>query len=79
MLSIEDIKLTGTPYEIEYNEVISIMGGVCRTIIWNNNPVNQDRRMRIDEQDLIELAPRIWALSVDYEKISEAEKQKCFL
>ena len=52
-----------SPYEAEYNQVIDIMSKLCQTIVWNNNPVNQDRKLRIDENEIMELSPRIWALS----------------
>ena len=52
-----------SPYEIEYNEVIQIMSKLCQHIIWNNNPVNKDRKFKIYENDILDLAPRIYALS----------------
>lgn len=61
-------------YETEYNEVISLMSRVCSSIVWNNNPANKDRKMKIDENELMELAPRIWSLSVEYAKQSAEDK-----
>lgn len=57
-----------SPYEAEYNKVIEIMSKLCQNIVWNNNPVNQDRKLRINEDEILALAPRIWALSQEYEK-----------
>jgi len=54
-------------YQVEYNEVICIMSKICRHVVWNGNPANQDRKIRIDENEITELAPRIWALSTEYE------------
>lgn len=42
------------------------MSKLCQSIVWNNNPVNQDRKLRIDENEILDLAPRIWALSQEY-------------
>ena len=66
-------------YEAEYNEVISIMSKICRHVVWNANPANQDRKIRIDEEEITELAPRIWALSAEYEAQTEEVKENCFL
>lgn len=74
---MDDIKLT--EYEQEYNEVIHLMSTICRQIVWNNNPSNKDRKIRINEQEIIDLCPRIWALSVDYDNQNQTDKDKCFL
>jgi hypothetical protein len=50
------------------------MSGICRAIVWNNNPSNKDRKIKINENEIIELCPRIWALSVDYDMQSEQDK-----
>lgn len=55
-------------YETEYNEVIVIMSKLCRNIVWNNQAANKDRKLKIDETEIIELAPRIWALTKEYDK-----------
>jgi hypothetical protein len=54
-------------YVAEYEDVISIMSIICSKVVWNNNPANKDRRMKIDEQLITDLAPRIWELAKDYE------------
>ena len=33
------------------------MGKICKQIIWNSNPANKDRKLIIDEEDLVEMAP----------------------
>jgi len=66
-------------YEVEYNEVISIMSKICRHVVWNANAANQDRKIRIDEEEVAELAPRIWALSAEYDAQTEEVKGNCFL
>jgi hypothetical protein len=63
-------------YETEYNEVISLMSKICRHIVWNNS--NPNRKVKVEEQEVIELCPRIWSLSTEYEKQSEEDKKKCF-
>jgi len=55
------------------------MSNICRHIVWNNNPLNKDRKVIIDENEIAELSTRIWALSVEHEYATEEEKQKCFL
>lgn len=55
-------------YETEYNEVIVIMSKLCRNIVWNNQAANKDRKLKIDETEIIELSPRIWALTKEYDK-----------
>jgi len=42
------------------------MSKICRQIIFNNNPKNKERKVKVDENEVIELAPRIWTLSVEY-------------
>jgi len=42
------------------------MSKICRHIVWNNS--NQKKKIKIEEQDVVELTPRIWALSAEYEK-----------
>jgi len=55
------------------------MSKICRHVVWNTNPVNQDRKIRIDEGEITELAPRIWALSAEYEGQTDEVKKNCFL
>lgn len=55
------------------------MSKICSAIVWNNNPANKERKMKIDENELIELAPRIWSLSAEYNQQSAEDKQKCIL
>jgi len=43
------------------------MSKICRHVVYNDNPANVDRKIKIDEEEITELAPRIWALSVEYE------------
>ena len=73
------VNIKVSQYEQEYNEVIELMSGICRNLVWNNQPQNKDRKVVIDEKQIGELCPRIWALSVELDYQSEKEKQKCFL
>jgi len=66
-------------YEAEYNEVIELISSVCRHLIWNGNAHNKDKKVRINEEGVVELAPRIWALSDEYDKQNEVDKKNCFL
>lgn len=65
-----DIKVS--EYETEYNEVISCMSKLCRHLVWNN--ANPNRKIKIEEEEVVELMPRIWALSAEYEKQTEEDK-----
>lgn len=68
--TIEDVKAAQqqmSPYEKEYNEVISSMSQVCRHVVWNNEPENKDKRVKIDEDGIGELCNRIWALSNEFD------------
>jgi hypothetical protein len=53
---------------MEYQETISIISKVCRNIVWNNNPVNKDRRMIINEEEIIDIAPRILTIINQYDQ-----------
>ena len=64
-------------YETEYHEVISCMSKICRHLVWNNN--NPNRKIKVEEAEVVELTPRIWQLSVEYEKQTPEDKKKCFL
>jgi len=55
------------------------MSNICRQLIWNNNPANKDRKMKIDESTIDELCPRVWSLAVELDYASEEDKAKCFL
>lgn len=68
-----------TLYEKEYIDVITSMSNICRTLVWNNNPVNKDRKMKVDEDAIAELCPRIWSLSVELDFASDDDKSRCFL
>lgn len=71
---INESTIKVSAYETEYNEVISLMSKVCSSIVWNNNPANKDRKIKIDEDELCELAPRIWSLSAEYNNQSAEDK-----
>lgn len=66
-------------YETEYNEVITIMSKLCRNIVWNNQAANKDRKIKIDENEVMDLSPRIWALAQEYDKQTAEDREKCFL
>lgn len=66
-------------YEKEYTEVIQQMSSICRNVLWNNNPVNKDRKAMIDEQEISDLCSTVWALSVELDYASKEDKSKCYL
>ena len=66
-------------YEKEYNEVIQIMSTICRHIVYNNEPKNKDKKIKVEEDEIEHLCPRIWALSVEFDYQSETDKKNCFL
>jgi hypothetical protein len=55
------------------------MSKICRHILYNSNPANQDKKVKIDENEVIELGPRIWDLSATHESQPEEVKNNCFL
>lgn len=63
-------------YVREYEDVISSISHICSSIALNSKrpdskPVNDDF--------VIELCPRIWALAVKYKTITVEERETCFL
>ena len=68
-------KLTGlAAFEAEYEEVLFLMNKICRAIVIKNK-ASSAQRVRIDEQQVIELAPRIRKISEDYEKYYPLDKE----
>jgi len=55
------------------------MSNICRNLVWNNNPSNVNRKIKIDEDLIMEICPRLWNLSAELEFQSEEDKSKCFL
>ena len=53
-------------YEVEYNEVISIMSRICRHLVAEARSLGKS--IRVDEREVINLAPRIIALGEEYTK-----------
>lgn len=76
---IKQSKSTVSMYQQEYNEVIQEVSNICRSLVWNNNPANKDRMLRIEENEIEEICPRVWALSVELDFASQEDKEKCFL
>ena len=68
-----------SPYEAEYNEVIEQISLICRRIVWNSLPKNKDNKLQVNEDQIKELCPRIWALADNFSSQSQADKDKCFL
>ena len=66
----------GSDYTTEYEEVISLISQVCNTITLN---AKKPDSVPINEEVVIELCPRMWALAVEYQMTTVEEKQRCFL
>lgn len=66
-------------YETEYNEVIMEMSTVCRHLVYNNNPQNKEKKLKMEDETIEELCPRIWALSVEWQYQSEEDQHNCFI
>ena len=64
---IDDVQETKkvSPFEKEYNAVIQIMSNICRNLVWNNNPSNANRNMKIDENERMQVCPRLWNLATE--------------
>ena len=64
-----------TPFEKEYNSVIQAMSNICRNLVWNNNPSNANRKMKIDEGEILEVCPRLWNLATELAFQNEGVKK----
>lgn len=65
-----DSKLGGetNPYSEEYQDVINQMSRLCSVIALNNRTEVKDKKVKIEEQELLELCPRVWSLVTEYDK-----------
>lgn len=54
-------------YELDYNETISLIGKICKQLIWNNTPANKDRKIQISESSISEIAERVKTLIASYD------------
>ena len=67
------------PYTEEYQEVINHMSRLCSLIAQNNRTESKDKKVKIEEQELLELCPRVWALVTEYDKQPQKIKAQCHL
>lgn len=63
-----------TGYVAEYQQVISQMSRLCAVIASNNKTEAKDKKVRVEEAELLELCPRIWALVTEYDKQTQKNK-----
>jgi hypothetical protein len=66
-------------YVGDYNQVINIMSRLCSTITHNAKSENKDKKIKIEEQELLDLCPKISSLLSDYDKQSQKIKSQCHL
>ena len=59
---------TENAYVTEYQEVINLMSKFCSIISMNQRTEHKEKKVKIDESELLELCPRIWSLATEYEK-----------
>lgn len=68
-----------SPYELEYGEVISEMSKLCMTMSQNSKTEVKEKKLKIDEETVLELCPRIWSLSELHARQSPKVQQTCFI
>jgi flavin-binding protein dodecin len=66
-------------YVAEYQQVISQMSRLCAVIASNNKTDAKDKKVRVEEAELLDLCPRIWALVTEYDKQTQKNKAQCHL
>ena len=64
-------------YISEYNDVIEQISNVCN-ILLANQKAGKNVQI-VNEFEVVELCPRIYALSSEYRSLSEEDKKKVFL
>lgn len=55
-------------YAAEYAQVINMMSRLCAVIAGNNRTEAKDKKVKIEEAELLDLCPRVWALVTEYDK-----------
>ena len=66
-------------YTAEYQEVINQMSRLCAVIAMNNKTESKEKKVKVEEADLLDLCPRIWALVTEYDKQTQKIKSQCHL
>lgn len=61
-------------YIAEYQEVINQMSRLCSIIAQNQRTENKEKKVKIEEAELLELCPRIWSLASEYDKQNQKTK-----
>ena len=64
-------------YLAEYNDVIAQISGIC-ALLAANQKAGKNKHI-INEFQVVELCPRVNALSTEYRQLNEEEKKKVFL
>ena len=64
-------------YLAEYNDVIAQISGIC-ALLAANQKAGKNKHI-VNEFQVVELCPRINALSTEYRQLNEEEKKKVFL
>lgn len=55
------------------------MSLICRHLLWNNNLENKDKKIKIDEELIWELCPRVLKLTEQFDVANQDDKERCFL
>eukprot|EP00347_Sterkiella_histriomuscorum_P012834 403367048 len=75
--NIQEDQMNG--YAAEYYEVINEMSRFCSIISKNQKSDIKDKKQVINEEEIIELCPRIYTLATEHEKQMLSVQQQCFL
>jgi hypothetical protein len=55
-------------YVAEYQEVINEMSKICQIIKHNEKTEDKSMKIQINEEEVVDLCPRIWTLATEHEK-----------
>jgi hypothetical protein len=66
-------------YSEEYQEVISQLARLCSIISHNEKQIAKEKRVRIEEAEILELCPRIFTILQDFDRQPSKVKQSCHL
>jgi len=78
-IEAEEVPEEQVGYVAEYQQVINQMSRLCAVIASNNKTEAKDKKVRVEEAELLDLCPRIWALVTEYDKQTQKTKGQCHL
>ncbi len=55
-------------YISEYQDIISQLAKLCSIISHNEKQITKEKKIKIEEVEILELCPRIWTIVQDYDR-----------